>query len=285
MRRVRKSKKNKGGLLERTGAQIDGWLQRAVSVLITYVSVFVAGLSVLVLLMLFAGGYFFNLGERVASASADAARMVGFEVSRVTLKGAQHIDEHEIIAALNDELAGPVVGRSLLHFDANTARREVESLGWVRSAAISRLWPNTVHISIEERVPAALWQQPDKGILFLIDAEGKKITRVGGDEFAGLPVILASKRPQDSVMLMRELSKYPKMKTRIVALRHQGDRRWDLKFRNGFTAKLPAPGGNNELEQAIGKLAQMNAGEGALGEKISILDMRDPSLVRLKETN
>ncbi len=278
MRQVKKRKKNAGGLLERTGAHIDTWLQQAVSTLITYISVFVAGLCVLALLMLFAGGYFFNIGERMASATENLTRLAGMEVSRVTLKGARNLEEREVLAALTSERFGPVMGRGILYVNIQQARHKVEGLGWVKHASVSRLWPGTVHISVEERIPAALWQRPRVGDLYLIDADGNKIIEVSGDAYAGLPVILGSEKPQDSVYILALLKNYPAMEGRLVALTRQGNRRWDLTFRNGFSALLPERG----EAAALAKLAQMNAGEGPLGETVKKMDMRDPSLIRLQ---
>lgn len=266
------------GLLENTGARLDILMRRALSAAVTYTAVFAVGVVIIAVMMLFAGGYFFNIGGRVAEASKHVARASGFEVVRISLKGGEQISADEVIAALYDRQQGQVLGQSLLHYDAQTARQSIEELGWVEHAAIAKLWPNTLHVSVQERIPAALWQRIGTGELYLIDQHGALITEVGGHQYTGLPMVLNADEPSKVREVLTALAAYPALADRIAGLRQQGKRRWDLVFRNDFVVMLPETG----FDDAIKKLANLEAGTGRPSEAGEYLNMRDAKTVYFK---
>jgi len=79
---------------------------------------------------------------------------------------------------------------------AMNARQRIARLGWVRSATVTRLLPDTIRIEIAEREPFALWQRG--GELSLIDAEGRPITDEGVQDFAHLPFIVGFGAPHQT---------------------------------------------------------------------------------------
>ncbi len=267
--------KKPDGFLTQAGAALDDFLQRAIRVLVTYTAVCVTGCVIVFVMMLFAGGYFFNVGARIANLSKEVSKGAGFEVTRVTLKGGQKTRNHDILNALYDKEDGQPIGRSLPHFDLEDARRRVEDIGWVNHAAVARLWPNTIHISVSERTPAALWQPTGAGELFLIDNEGAVITEVGGHQYTGLPLIINTDDPEKAKGVLRELSRFPELASRIAALRQQGNRRWDLVFRNDFLVMLP----EKDYRAVIEKLVSLEAEESGLSESLKYMDVRDTKTV------
>lgn len=269
-----RAKKPQRGALEGAGAQLDTFLQRAFNAAVTYTAVFAVGLVLVVVLMLFAGGYFVNIGGRLGALSQDMARGIGLEVTRVTLSGATQTAEREILSALYDERDGQIVGRSLLHVSPHRALADIEQLGWVRYAAVSRLWPNTIHVSIEERIPAALWQREGSGRLYLIDREGAVIDEVGGHQYTGLPLITDTQTPGSAQDILAVLARYPDLAAQIGNLRSQGGRRWDMTFRNGFVVKLP----ERDFAAAIEKVDALER-DGKLAAELKHLDLRDPRTV------
>ncbi len=189
----------------------------------------------------------------------------GYRVERVTIVGRDQTRESDIAAAL-----GPVHGMSLLSFDPHRARADIEALGWVRSASVSRLWPNHVNVSIRERTPAAVWQL--RGELRLIDNEGVPIREVGAFEHPGLPLIVGTGAPEAAAPLIQRLERAPEMRRRISALVRIGARRWDLRFTNGARVYLPAAG----FEAAIGDLVLLQETVNVLDRGFEYIDFRDP---------
>ena len=264
-----------GGLMERTGATLDNFFQRAIRLVITYTAVSVAGVFVVLILMMFAGGYFFNIGSRVSNLGEDMARGVGFEVQRVTMKGAVQTSNGELLSALYSEQKGQIIGRALPQLNLGDLKENVEEIGWVKNAAVSRLWPGTIHVSIVERTPIAVWQQTGNGELFLLDTDGVTIEAVGGHEYAQLPMVLNSVRPMEAAKILKTIKQYPSLAGKIAAVKEQGNRRWDLVFRNGFVVKLPA----ENYEKVIYKLTTMENEKSTLSDKLEYLDVRDSRTV------
>ena len=78
---------------------------------------------------------------------------LGFRVQTVHLQGAEPIARGEIIQA-----ARPPLGAPILTVDLGTIRARVERNGWVASAKVMRLLPDTLVIAVAQRPLMALWQ-------------------------------------------------------------------------------------------------------------------------------
>jgi len=225
--------------------------------------------SVLVALMalgfLWSGGYVGLFGERLARVAGLGAVNAGFEIRRITAKGLTQTNEQDVLAAI-----GPVIGSSILHFDADQARAAVEQLGWVRSAAVSRLLPDTVHVSVRERAPAAVWQL--SGALHLIDDTGAVIREVSAFEYADLPLIVGAGAPGSASEMLQALQGQAALRGRVSALIRVSDRRWNLKTRDGVDVKFPETG----VADAVRYLARLQEETSLLDEPLEYVDLRNP---------
>ncbi|MGV6802417.1 MAG: cell division protein FtsQ/DivIB [bacterium] len=269
------------GPMEGAGAFVDEFLQNAVQMIIRYTTIAASAALIIFVLMLFAGGYFFNIGGRVNNLARTMAKASGYEIDRVSMKGGHQTPTAEIINALYDSKRGNVIGQSILHYDAKAAQKKIEEIGWVKHAAVARLWPNTIHISVQERVPAALWQSKVDGALYLVDESGAQITEVGGHQYTGLPVIMNASSPRAAAPIMTELRRYPEVSRRIAALRQQGNRRWDVIFRNDFVVKLP----ERDVEQAIERMVKLEKMPGTKLDNLEYLDLRNAKSAFYKPRN
>ena len=266
----------KGGALQRAGAQADDLLTGLWERLLTGLAVGVTGLGILALFALFAGGYLTDMGSRLGALGAGAAKTAGFSVARVTVKGADGLTEREIMRALWSDERGSVLGRSIFHVDGEAARARVEGLGAVRAAAIVKLWPDTIHVSVSVRRPHALWQD-EAGGLHVIDGDGVVLRPAAPTEHMDLPIILASEVPGGAGEMLAALRRHPGLAREVAAIVSVAGRRWDLRFRNEFTAKLPEPvPGTDDLDAALARLEALGAGTGALAESLDYIDLRDP---------
>lgn len=214
---------------------------------------------------LWAGGYFGLAGEKINRFAGERAVAAGLEVRRITARGVSRTSEEEILNAI-----GPVIGSSIMHFDPDRARAAVEQLGWVRVAAVSRLFPNTVHVSVRERVPAAVWQL--SGELHLIDGEGAVIREVNAYEYADLPLIVGAGAPEAAAGMLQALQAEPLLWGRASALIRVSDRRWNLKTREGVDIKFPEFG----ERKAVRYLAQLQEELRLLDEPLEYVDLRNP---------
>lgn len=70
----------------------------------------------------------------------------------------------------------PDFGRSVFHLPLAERRRHLLAIDWVRTATVSRVWPNRIIVNITERVPVAFAKLPVAGSarhwMALVDQEG-----------------------------------------------------------------------------------------------------------------
>ena len=144
-RKTTKKKRASGGIFETLH---NVWLRFSRAMIAAFVLI-----ALLAVAMLWSGGYFGVMAERLQQTVNAGTVAAGFEVRRITVKGLEQTGQQELKTAL-----GPIVGSSIVGFDPFSARSRIEDIGWVRSAAVMRLYPDTVHVSVRERVPAAVWQ-------------------------------------------------------------------------------------------------------------------------------
>jgi cell division septal protein FtsQ len=83
------------------------------------------------------------------------------------------------------ESAGAARWGNILLLDLNRARRDVESIPWVKEARARKVFPAGLAIDVIPRRPAALLEKEN---LFLIDEEGAVIEQAGRTALPDLPV-------------------------------------------------------------------------------------------------
>ena len=215
--------------------------------------------------LFWSGGYFGLMNEKISRLAASGAVAAGFGVDRITVMGVDSLSDQELLGAI-----GPVIGESIFHVDPYAARARVEDMGWVRSAAVARMLPNVLHVSVREREPAAVWQL--SGVLHLIDEEGVVIQRVGANEYSHLPLIVGAGAPQAASAILRPLRNEPELWGRASALIRVADRRWNLRTKRGVDVKFP----EDEPESAIRYLALVQERFALLDEPIEYIDLRNP---------
>lgn len=216
-------------------------------------------------MVFWAGGYVGVVLDRADGAVRAAAVASGFEVRRVTVAGRRDAARDDILGAL-----GPSIGQSILHVDLEAARRRIEALGWVRAAAVSRLLPDTIQVSIREREPAAIWQM--SGTMRLIDQSGAVIRDVGGQEYPGLPLVVGAGAPQSASGILTALKDHPEIAAMTAAITRYGDRRWNLRLKNGLDVMLP----EGDVAAALATLAGLEDAHQVLDRPLEHLDLRDP---------
>jgi len=139
----------------------------------------------------------------------------------------------------------------------------------VRSAAVTRLLPGGVHISVRERDPAAVWQL--SRAMHLIDDEGAIIREVNAYEYAYLPLIVGVGAPEAASQILHALGAYEEIEAMTAALIRVGERRWNMRLRNGLDIKLP----EKDFEAALNALSVLQAAHGTLDQPLEFIDLRD----------
>jgi cell division protein FtsQ len=200
-----------------------------------------------------------------------ANRSVGLVVREVLVDGRQETSREQMLSAL-------MVNRGdlILTFDVDAARERLQGLGWIASARVERHLPDTIRVSVVERVPVAIWQ--DKGKFLLVDMAGKVIGSNGLERFRDLKIIVGKDAPKHAQALFAMLQEHPKLMVRVKAAFRSGGRRWNLRMDNGIDVRLP------EIEAFVAwdRLAKYEAQHNILGRDIGSIDLRLPDRVVVK---
>jgi cell division protein FtsQ len=218
-----------------------------------------------VLGVMWAGGYFGAIGDGVRRAANESAVAAGLEVRRISVMGREAADPHDLLDAV-----GPVLGASILDVDLDAVKARLEALGWVRNAAVRRLLPDTLQISVLERRPSAVWQVSGK--LHLIDESGAVIREVSAFEFANLPLIVGAGAPDAAAEVLSALASHAELKAMTAALVRVSERRWNMRLRNTADIKLP----EDDVARALAMIARLQESEGLLDQPLEYIDLSDP---------
>jgi len=209
-----------------------------------------------------------ELGKTKALAVTATA---GFSVEDVVVVGRGRTAAAEILDALQVKRGSPILAASPAE-----ARARLEALPWVRTAAVTRLLPDTIAVEITERKPMALWQHGGK--FELIDEEGQVLPVAQLGEFSALPVLVGEGAPKAGAELLAMLAEEPALRDRIAAAVRVADRRWNLRMENGIDVELP----EENAEAAWRELARLDRTFGLLERDIRRVDLRLPDRMVLR---
>ncbi|MDX1483557.1 MAG: FtsQ-type POTRA domain-containing protein [Alphaproteobacteria bacterium] len=198
-------------------------------------------------------------GEKALDLSARA----GLRVDHVLVSGRQRVSKRDVERALGARRGMPIVA-----FDPYAAKARLEKLAWVRRATVERRLPDTIFIRIDERRPLALWQL--KGKLALIDGEGAVITRSKLARYRHMPLVVGAGAAPKAAAIIGNLRAHPRVGRLVGAIVRVGERRWDLKFKNGIVARLPERG----TARALATLDRLIQRERILKRGVVAIDLR-----------
>jgi cell division protein FtsQ len=105
------------------------------------------------------------------------------DVDHEVVAGNAQVNTAEILAASHIAPGDPMVW-----LDPGDSAHDIEALSWIRTATVTREWPDTVRITVQERVPVA-WVDAGEGHALVVDRTGRALT-VDPTAPAGLPVLL-----------------------------------------------------------------------------------------------
>lgn len=197
---------------------------------------------------------------------------LGLAVGEVLVQGRGESAGKDVLAALDVRRGSPI-----LAFDPHAAKARLEELPWVRKATVERRLPDTVFVSLEERVPMALWQKDGK--LTLVDRDGVAIANADPARYAQLPQIIGEAAPANAPAILAITAAEPDLRARIAALSYVGQRRWTVIFDNGAELQLP----EQDAGRAWAKFAVMQRSQDVLARDVANIDLRlpDRTVVRL----
>ncbi len=187
----------------------------------------------------------------------------GLRVDQVYVKGRHYTAKETLEAAL----AAPQ-GSSLLAIDLSAMRDRIETIPEIRRARISREWPSKLHVVVEERQPAVIWQHAGKQVL--MDKEGVSLDAAKYSGADALMVAVGADVPMHVPDLLAVLATEPVLARDVKAAIRVGERRWNLLMKNNVTVMLPEEG----TKRAWKRFAHLVKNEALLTHALSAVDMR-----------
>jgi cell division protein FtsQ len=230
------------------------------------------GVTVTVLMLLGSAGFGIVKGghlEELTSALSDTrnalANSAGFRITAVAINGRKQLTQDEVLAI------GGVNGRSsLLFLDAANVRDKLKTNPWIGEATVQKFYPGQLQIDIVERSAFALWQQD--GRLSVISDDGAVLEPYLSRRFISLPLVVGKGAETHAKDFLALLARYPQVRAATKAVVYVGERRWNLRLKDGLDIRLP----ENEVGNALASLSKLDKEDRLFSRDIVAVDMRLP---------
>src|SRR5271163_4174079 len=200
-----------------------------------------------------------------------AANSVGFRIGAVSLTGPKEVSREEVLTT-----AGVTGRASLLFLDADAARERLMANPWIADAAVFKLYPDRLQITITEREAFALWQKD--GHVNVIAADGTVLEPFVEDRYLGLPLVVGHGAERQAKDFLAFLDRYPDIRAVLRASIMVAERRWNLRLTNGIDVRLP----ESNVGGALDRLVALDRDKKLLSRDITMIDMRLPDRVTVR---
>jgi cell division protein FtsQ len=211
------------------------------------------------------GGHLDKLTAALSDTRNALANSAGFRITAVAINGRKQLSQDEVLAI------GGVNGRSsLLFLDAATVRDKLKANPWIADATILKFYPGQLQIDIVERSAFALWQQD--GRLSVISEDGAVLEPFVARRFVSLPLVVGKGADGKARDFLALLDRYPQVRSVTKAAVFVGERRWNLRLKDGLDIRLP----ENDVGNALAVLSKLDKDDRLFSRDIVAVDMRLP---------
>jgi cell division protein FtsQ len=218
-----------------------------------------------------AGGHLADVATWTKTARDEVANAVGLRIAAVSVSGSKEVSREEILTT-----AG-VGGRISLPFlDAAAARTRLLSNPWIADAAVLKLYPDRLQISVTERAAFALWQKD--GRVSVIAPDGTVLEPYIEDRYLDLPLVVGRGAETQAKNFFGVLDRFAAIRAQLRASVLVAERRWDLWLKNGVEIRLP----ETKVEQALELLTKLDREKQLLSRDIVAVDLRLPDRVSVR---
>ncbi|WP_404553676.1 cell division protein FtsQ/DivIB [Bradyrhizobium niftali] len=220
------------------------------------------------------GGHLQDFVTAVSDARNAMANSAGFRITSVVINGRKQLTQDEILAI------GGVSGRSsLLFLDADAVRDKLKANPWIADATVLKLYPGQLMIELTERKAFALWQEA--GRLSVIADDGAVLEPYVSRRFLALPLVVGKGADTQARDFLALLARYPQVNSITKAAIYVGERRWNLRLKDGLDIRLP----EQDIGNALAMLSRLDKEDKLFSRDIVAVDMRLPDrlVVQLSE--
>ena len=213
--------------------------------------------------------------ERIGASIGDGldglAVGMGLKLEKVFIEG-----ESVEAAAAIQRAVQLQAGQAMTSIDLDSVRQRVEQVGWVKSARIVRLLPNTLIVHVIEHDRLAIWQAGGRNMV--IDSHGQVIAGADAGRYPNLPLVVGKGAEQAAAEVLPLIAQRPRLMARLEALVRVDERRWDLRLKDGGLIQLPA----TDQDAALIQLDALDQRERLLELGFARIDLRTPEEVAVR---
>ncbi len=218
-----------------------------------------------------AGGHVTDVVDWLKDARDGAANAIGFRIAAVSLTGSKEVSREEILT-----IAGVTGRASLLFLDAHAARARLLANPLIADAAVLKLYPDRLQITVTERLAFALWQKD--GRVSVIAEDGTVLEPFVEDRYRSLPMVVGRGAARQAKDFLAVVARHPDVQTQLRASIFVAERRWNLRLNNGIDVRLP----EGDIEQALDRLVALDRDKKLLSRDIVAVDLRLPDRVSVR---
>jgi cell division protein FtsQ len=147
-------------------------------------------------------------------------------------------------------------------------RDRLKANPWIADATVIKYYPGSLQIDIVERSAFALWQQ--NGKLSVIAEDGAVLEPYVTRRFVSLPLVVGKGAETHARDFLALLARYPQVNAVTRAAIYVGERRWNLRTRDGLDIRLP----ENDVGNALATLSRLDKEDHLFSRDIVAIDMR-----------
>jgi cell division protein FtsQ len=196
---------------------------------------------------------------------------MGLKLERVHIEGESPEAQAAIQRAVQLRAEQPMTS-----IDLDAVRERVETVGWVKSARVVRLLPDTLIVHVVEFDRLAVWQSGGRNLV--IDSHGQVIEGADAGRYPNLPLVVGKGAEQAAAEILPLIAQRPRLQSRVEALVRVDERRWDLRLKDGSLIQLPATG----QDAALIQLDALDQRERLLELGFARIDLRTPQEVAVR---
>src|SRR5215475_9185731 len=209
------------------------------------------------------GGHLNDFTAALSDTRNSLANSVGFRIKTVAINGRKQLSQDEVLAI------GGVNGRSsLLFLDAAAVRDQLKANPWIAEATVIKFYPGALEIDIVERSAFALWQKDGK--LSVIADDGAVLEPYLQRSFLSLPLVVGKGAETHARDFLALLARYPQVNNVTKSAIYVGERRWNLRTKDGLDIRLP----EHDVGNALATLSKLDQEDHLFSRDIVAVDMR-----------
>jgi cell division protein FtsQ len=217
------------------------------------------------------GGHVPTIVSAFKEARDQAANAAGFRITSVALTGNVHVSREEVLA-----IAGVTGTTSLLFLDVAAVRERLRTNPWIADATVLKLYPGELQVRLSERQAFALWQKERR--VSVIAEDGTVLEPYIAPGLLRLPLVVGQGAETRAKAFLALLERYPVIRDQVRASILVGERRWNLRLRNGLDIRLPEA----DAASALDRLVALERDSKLTTRDITAIDLRLPDRVTVR---